>query len=158
MKNFISILLLIAVAGSLLSDCATLPSGAPGLGIASTPDLLINVVVTPTDEMVAEKPTPFADGPVAGACASFPGLIVSISIQPDVPSPRCTKVTGDQRLRVINETDQVQKVSLGAFDVQLDPGKEATSQATFAEMLNPGDYLLSISGFAGSAEIWLVED
>lgn len=48
--------------------------------------------------------TPYAMQPAAGICASFEGEIVEITLNADVPDPRCSEVRPDQKLRVINHT------------------------------------------------------
>ena len=36
--------------------------------------------------------TPYAQEPAAGICASFEGEMVTVSLNPDIPDPRCAKV------------------------------------------------------------------
>jgi hypothetical protein len=60
----------------------------------------------------------------AGICAEFPGDIVTVSINPDVPDPRCVKVEGHQRLKVINNSDRRQGVTIGTYSFSLESNED----------------------------------
>src|SRR3990170_1587788 len=69
-------------------------------------------------EPTAVLKPPDAEVPAAGVCADVPeGDVVTITIRPDVPDPRCAKITAAQQLRVVNETQQAVNVKLAAFEV-----------------------------------------
>ena len=95
--------------------------------------------------------------PAAGICAEPGGDVVTIAVEPDVPSPRCTKVTGGQRLRVVNQTSEEIDVQIAGIKMRLGAGDEGSVDAPFGSYLAPGVHLMSISSLAGGAEIWLGE-
>jgi hypothetical protein len=95
--------------------------------------------------------------PVSGACASFDTSVVTITINPDTPSPRCAKVTATQRLTVINKTSALVQVKLAQFAVQLPPGESQTFDVAFGSYLAPGVHSISMSNYGegAGAELWL---
>lgn len=101
--------------------------------------------------------TPISDAPAAGICAEPEDEIVTVVIQPDIPSPRCVKVHPTQRLSVQNETDLTYTLSLGALEAEVGPGQVYTFEETFGEILLPGVHRLELSDAPGGPEIWLVE-
>jgi hypothetical protein len=98
--------------------------------------------------------TPYAQQPAAGICATPEGEIVTVTINPDVPDPRCSKVKPDQKLAVINKTQNTIEVSLSRFTFSLQPGAEATIDTPFGEYLAPGVHQLQVSPCCGP-ELWL---
>jgi len=101
-----------------------------------------------------------APGPVAGACASPPaGDVVTITINADVPSPRCSKILPAQRVRVANGTNGPVRVQLARFDVTLPPGSTETFDAPVGTYLAPGVHFVWASQYPGSggAELWLAD-
>jgi hypothetical protein len=66
--------------------------------------------------------TPYALQPAAGICASTEGDMVTITLDIDISDPRCSKVTADQKLTVINQTLSTLQVSIGSFNSSLLPG------------------------------------
>lgn len=98
--------------------------------------------------------TPYAQQPAAGICASFEGEIVEVTLNPDIPDPRCSKVRPDQKLNVINKTQNTLEVSIGRFTVSLAPGAETQFDTPFGEYLAPGVHQLLVSPCCGP-EIWL---
>jgi hypothetical protein len=108
---------------------------------------------TPMPQALA---TPYAQQPAAGICAEFEGSLVSISLRPDVPDPRCVRVKPDQYLSIKNETDQRLQVSIAHIRSELDPGEEITFETPFGEYLASGVHQLTTSAPPGGPEIWLV--
>lgn len=99
--------------------------------------------------------TPYADSPAAGICMDAPGEeTISVEIFPDIPSPRCLQVTGDQKLNVINRTDSILLLSLGDEQGSLPPEQEYLFDKPFGEYLAPGVHVLDASPYSGP-EIWL---
>ena len=80
--------------------------------------------------------------------------IVTVNISADVPSPRCVKVTGDQRLQVFNSTDAPVQVQLAQFDVQFQPEQAELFDAALGSYLAPGVHWLQVTG-GNAPEIWL---
>ena len=115
-------------------------------GATSAP---VNIAVTGS-----LKP-PDSDQPAAGICDPAVGDVVIVNISADIPSPRCVKVTGNQRLQVINATAGSVQVQLAQFDVQFQPGQMQLFDASFASYLAPGVHRLRVTGGSGP-EIWLM--
>jgi hypothetical protein len=102
--------------------------------------------------------TPYAQEPASGICAEFEGSLVSVSLRPDVPDPRCVRARPDQHLSIKNDTDQDLQVSIGDFQAELAPGQEIAFETPFGEYLAPGVHQLTTSATPGGSEIWLVGD
>lgn len=115
---------------------------------------LAEVLATETAQTLA---TPYAQEPAAGICSEIEGSLVSVSLRPDVPDPRCVRVKPDQHLNLKNETDQTLQVSLGRFQAELDPGEEVTFDAPFGDYLVLGVHLVTTSAPPGGPAIWLVK-
>jgi hypothetical protein len=98
--------------------------------------------------------TPYAQQPAAGICASFEGEMVIVTLNPDVPDPRCTKVRADQKLTVINQTQNTLQVTIGVFTASLEPGEKTIIDIPFGEYLALGVHQLQVSPCCG-AELWL---
>ncbi len=108
-------------------------------------------VATPIAILLA---TPYAQQPAAGICASFDGTIVTITINSDIPDPRCAKVKPDQTMKVINNTQNQLQITIGKFAASLKPGEQTTFDTPFGEYLAPGVHQLQVSPCCG-AELWL---
>lgn len=94
--------------------------------------------------------------PAAGACLPAEGGIVTVSLPPDVPVPRCVQVTASQRLRVVSRVDTAVTVHLGNEEVRVDPRESATIDRQFGEYLQDGVHRMRVDGYVpGGAEIWL---
>jgi hypothetical protein len=98
--------------------------------------------------------TPYAQEPAAGICASPAGEMVTVSIYPDIPDPRCSQVRADQVLTVINQTQNTLEITLGRFTENLEPGAQISIDTPFGEYLAPGVHQLQVSPCCG-AELWL---
>ena len=79
-----------------------------------------------------------------------------VTINPDIPDPRCSKVRADQELTVINNTQNTLEVSIGSFRASLEPGSETIFDTPFGEYLEPGVHQLLVSPCCGP-ELWLEE-
>lgn len=98
--------------------------------------------------------TPYAQQPAAGICASFDGTVVTVTINTDVPDPRCTKVHPDQTLAVVNNTLNTLVVTIGRFTANVEPGEKTVFATRFGEYLAAGVHQLQVSPCCG-AELWL---
>ena len=74
---------------------------------------------------------PVSDLPAAGICAEPSGDVVTIAVEPDIPSPRCSRVTSSQRLRVVNKTSEEIDVQIADFKMRLGAGDEESVDAPF---------------------------
>ncbi len=100
--------------------------------------------------------TPYAQQPAAGICASPGGNVVTVTIYPDIPAPRCTIVRPDQKLQVINRTLADLQVSIGRFTSTIPAGGDHTFDVPFGKYLAPGVHQLQVLPCCGP-EIWLQE-
>jgi len=105
-------------------------------------------------EKALYRATPAANEITAGICAEPESEVVQVTIYPGIPDPRCLKVVPEQRLRVINQTQEPLVVALGEFKAELDPGKEVFWDAPFGDYLEPGVHYLLITPCCGP-ELWL---
>ncbi len=115
--------------------------------IAATPTISATAIPQPLA-------TPYALQPAAGICASFEGEMVTINLNIDISDPRCSKVTADQKLTVINQTLTTLQVSIGSFNSNLLPGGAYTVDVPFGDYLAEGVHQLQVSPCC-SAELWL---
>jgi hypothetical protein len=97
-----------------------------------------------------ELATPIADSPAAGFCAEHEGSLVSVTINPDMPDPRCSLVSPDQYLRVVNMRGEMIKVSFVGNDVDIEPGGEHTFDQPFGNLLMPGVHHFAVSPCCGA--------
>jgi hypothetical protein len=99
---------------------------------------------------------PDSQTPAAGICAEPPaGDVATITINVDAPSPRCSKITPEQRLRVVNNTAEPVQVELARFRVTVAPAEAQVLDAPAGDYLAPGVHVLQVSSTAGGAEVWL---
>jgi hypothetical protein len=165
----ISLFFIILIGSSLLSAClgveaspptpaadTALPAetASPPYTLAPTSDTTPQTQVQDTSAVMA---TPYADSPAAGICTEVSSeAVVSVEIFPDIPSPRCLKVTAEQKLEVINRTDSTLQLSLGALEQSLSPSETYAMKLPFGEYLMTGVHVLGANPFSGP-EIWLQE-
>jgi hypothetical protein len=98
--------------------------------------------------------TPYAQQPAAGICASFSSTMVTVTINTDIPDPRCAKVQPDQTLAVVNNTLNPLVVTLGRFTSKVQPGEKTVFDTRFGDYLEPGVHQFQVSPCCG-AELWL---
>lgn len=102
-----------------------------------------------------------ADNPTsaAGICAEPPeSEIVAVSVNFDIPSPRCQKVRADQKLAVENTTESGLTLWFGKnADVRFTamPRGRVVTEREFGEYLEPGVHVLFGEPYSGP-EIWLL--
>lgn len=105
-----------------------------------------------TDQNQTNKLIP-ADSqtPAAGICAgpSNDEIVTVVFGMDNVAQPRCTKVTSNQKLKIVNNSSQTISGTIGSYTINISPNKTQTIDATFGSYLLPGIH--SIAG----AEIWL---
>lgn len=153
---------LLLLACLLLSACAQFtPTAAPSSQAAIRPYETAAPTVTtsnaPPTPASLPLATPYSDQPAAGVCAEYPGeTVVTVEIMPDIPAPRCLKVTPDQRLKVINRANAALALKLGSQTASLQPNTDYTFDQPFGSLLAPGVHVLEASPYFGP-EIWLVE-
>ncbi|HSB65221.1 MAG TPA: hypothetical protein VLD65_01505 [Anaerolineales bacterium] len=127
----------------VLTACST--SASPPSPVQSTPPEMMPTYVLST---------PYAQQPAAGICASSDGQIVEITINVDMPSPRCAKIRPEQTLVIVNATLSTIQVSIGNFSTSILPGAQYPIDVPFGDYLAPGVHLINATPYFG-AELWL---
>jgi hypothetical protein len=89
--------------------------------------------------------------PATGTCIEVSSdQTVSVAIGLDnVPNPRCTKVTSNQKLNIINNSSNPIDITQASPKTSIQPGKSFEFPQTLGSFLAPGVHLI------GGAEIWL---
>ncbi|MDO8559867.1 MAG: hypothetical protein Q7S23_02395 [bacterium] len=153
MKKVLFIITLVAfiALAALAFFVVRRPSRAPNAGV--NPDQGGNTppaAVLPAD----------SEYPAAGACAE-PGEenVVRVEVNQDIPSPRCQKMTAQQRLVVKNKTAETLSLWFGdnkeyAFSVEANG--EYTIPQPVGELLAPRVHVLHGSPYQGPA-VWLMD-
>jgi hypothetical protein len=149
----------LAILSSLVAGCVP---NAQGVGLQSTaapqgasPQLTVAATEKPalsSAEQGTESPlaTPYASSPAAGICAGpAPEMVVQVEIWPDIPSPRCLQVTPEQRLEVVNRTQDMIHVRLGNLEADIQPGGNHTFDVRLGDLLAPGVHRLEVSPYSG---------
>jgi hypothetical protein len=85
------------------------------------------------------------------------GDLVTATIYPDIPDPRCIEARPEQRLKVINRTSETLNVVIGNFQADIEPEAEYTFDMPVGEYLAPGVHLIQVSPCC-SPELWLKSD
>jgi hypothetical protein len=95
----------------------------------------------PTPEVLA---TPAAMQPAAGICAEFEGDIVTMTINPDIPDPRCIDIRPEQKLAVVNHRSETLRVRIGSLETTILPEGQHLFDLPFGDYLAPGVHLLDV--------------
>lgn len=111
--------------------------------------------ITVTDAP-AYRATPVAESPAAGICGAWEGDVVTFTIYPDIPDPRCGQALPGQKLRVVNGREEVIRASIGLFAADIEPGGEYLFDEPLGNYLMPGVHVVQISPCC-SPELWLKE-
>jgi hypothetical protein len=80
--------------------------------------------------------------------------VVEVTINVDVPSPRCAIIRSDQTLTVVNGTPSTVQVSISNFSSNILPGAEYSVDILFGDFLAVGVHQLTVTPYYG-AELWL---
>ncbi len=90
-------------------------------------------------------PPSFTGPGAAGICLSPKGAIATVTLETDVPNPRCLSVSGQQRLRVLNNFREDMTVQLGKLRLVIAAGGEGSMQESFDRYLQPGGHYMTVS-------------
>jgi hypothetical protein len=127
-----------------------------GLAVILVGARMIKSSTPPVTGDTALKP-PDSQFPAAPVCPISAGSVVVVTINPDIPSPRCVKVLPDQTLTVTNRTDQAVEFPLGRYTLKIPAGQTDSITAQFKTYLQPGVHTVKMPYYAGSGPaIWLV--
>jgi len=155
------LLAILLLAGCAAPPPASLPATPPPVTPTSEPAPLASPTPMPTNQITRPfEPalaTPASAEPAAGICMEAEGETAVVEIFPDIPAPRCLKVTAAQRLVVVNRTDSQISVSLGALAAVIQPGEQQELDRRFGEYLAPGVHRVKVEPYSGP-EVWLQGD
>ena len=129
------VIVVFALAGLVLGAACGLLGGLP----MPTAQEVVDTDVPPY------RATPVAQSPASGICGTAPGDVVTFTIRPDVPDPRCAAALSGQTLRVVNGREEVIQVRIGLFEAQVEPGGEAVFDTPLGDYLLPGVHVVGIS-------------
>ena len=103
--------------------------------------------------------------PAAGSCAFVAGTVVTVTMNPDVPSPRCVSLHPWQELRVVNDStlqgSPAVTITVRWADYParvLRPGESTTFTDTAGSYLAVGVHRVGTAplyGGQGAAQVWL---
>jgi hypothetical protein len=100
---------------------------------------------------------PDARYPAAGICEPAGEDPVTFVIGSDVASPRCARVAGWQRVRLVNDAAP-STVVLGAVTLEMAAGETVTLDWPVGERLQPGVHVIHVSIYGGTGPVlWLDE-
>jgi hypothetical protein len=101
---------------------------------------------------------PDASTPAAGACGNAPEAEpAEITLNPDVPSPRCVIVHSLNQLKFVNHSDVVVTVETGYDAVELQPQATHLFPQRVGDYWEPGVHIVHAAPLYGSSgvEVWL---
>jgi hypothetical protein len=91
-----------------------------------------------------------SQSPVAGICSEITNdSVVSVIIGEDnVPQPRCTKITANQKLKIVNNSNTSYQINLKQFKNSILPGQSFEFPNSVGSFLSPGVHFIA-------GDIWL---
>jgi hypothetical protein len=97
-----------------------------------------------------------AKTPAAGVCATVTGKVVTVTLNIDVPSPRCTIVNADQTLDLVNGTDRTINLNYATFKSPIYSHSGYSFPGNIGSFFAPGVHVITTSLYGGSGpEVWL---
>lgn len=134
----------IIAGGAYYLGRSTSPKPSPAPVVSQTPQS----ISTPTQNSL--KPAD-SQTPTAGICTGpVSDVIVTVTFGLDnVANPRCTKVASNQKLKIINNSNQTISGKVGQYTINIQPNHSQNIDATFGLYLAPGVHKIA------GAEIWL---
>jgi hypothetical protein len=109
-------------------------------------------------ESQVPRHAPDARYPAAGICEPAGEDPVTFVIGSDVASPRCARVAGWQRVRLVNNAAP-STVVLGAVTIEMASGETVTLDWPVGERLQPGVHVIHVSIYGGTGPaLWLDEE
>ncbi len=120
----------------------------------NNPAALTTTPSAPTAELPAYRATPVSLSPAVEICTSLEGDLVTVTINADVPDPRCVEIRPEKKLRVINRTPGPLQVVIGQFQAELEPEGEILFDLPMGAYLAPGVHLIQVTPCC-SPKLWL---
>jgi hypothetical protein len=130
--------------------------------ISSEATALALATITPTPMtaviyvVVPGTPAPGSESPAAGICAEPEEPVVTVIMDVSTPNPRCSIVTPDQRIRIVNKRDETALVVLGGFRASLRHNEAALFDAPAGTYLGTGFHSIVMNG-QGFGEVGVLE-
>jgi hypothetical protein len=148
--------------------------GGPSVTPTTTAPLPSSVSTPTTSQSPTQRPTPHPSRtlvpassryPAAGSCAFTTGTVVTVTLNPDVPMPRCVSLHRWQELRVVNNSTLLGSPAL-TLTVRwadypartLKPGESTTYKDLAGSYLAVGVHRIVAAPLYGGqpeAEVWL---
>jgi hypothetical protein len=151
MTNSTKMLFTFTLCAFILNACCPtegrshIPLASPSASAVTLPE---------TESPPAQPPnlaTPVSQEPAAGICGSFEGEWVVITVNPDIPDPRCAIINPDQMLKVVNGRQVTLQVSIADMTTTIEPGGEHTFDTPFGQYLAPGVHLIEVNPCCGAS-------
>ncbi len=148
--------------------CSLPFAGCGGAGEAPTVTVVATAqaTATPLPEATAVESRDATPGikpadskePAAGICAGpIDGPIVTIEIDQDVPTPRCSLVRPDQGVRFVNHLGEPVQLTLGRYSGTAPANGDLLFDVPVSSYLGPGNHVVDASAPTGRAEVFVVE-
>ncbi|MGA2910538.1 MAG: hypothetical protein ABSE04_01915 [Candidatus Microgenomates bacterium] len=97
-----------------------------------------------------------SQAPAASSCNSVQGDVISVTLNPDVPNPRCVIISANQKLTLVNGTSQLISLDYDSYVSKISPGSNYTFPVVASLFLAPGVHVIKTSLYSGSGpEVWL---
>ena len=109
-----------------------------------------NAVSDTHPDIVPKLATPVAQSPAAGICAEISEDIVIVTINPDIPDPRCSVIHPEQKLEVINHREETLEIKIGQLEATLAPGESHLFDLAFRDYLAPGVHRIEVQPCCGA--------
>jgi hypothetical protein len=111
---------------------------------------------TTTIKPLAAKIAADSATPAAGTCGDAVGGYAAITLNPDIPSPRCVIVHDSDQLKITNNTDELQAVDNGANETSLHPHETRVLGPALGTIWAKGVHRLETTLYGDSdPEVWL---
>ncbi len=119
------------------------------------------LVAAPSASIAATREPPDSKHPAAGICLPPQlGSMATFTIGLDTVRPRCGEVLPSQRLRIVNEKEELATVTFHYVRYEMRPGATLTFAQRFGDVWEPGVHNLrySVNGIRNGIDIVLVGD
>jgi len=161
MRSFIKLLPMFSPIIFLLTACGSMEFSVQSHLTSSPPISTSNQELEGQTEIHPDQApilaTPVSQEPAAGICGAFEGELVIITINSDIPDPRCVIISPVQMLKIVNRRHETLQVSLVNLETTIESGGEHTFQMPFGQYLAPGVHYIEVLPCCGAA-LWLQKE